>query len=138
MGRRNGGISKASITGLGTPIGAGPKGAMVIPGLVAAGDPSGFLRTGRSILVRSPFARSRAPFPCFACLPNRPGRPGSLDPGFLEPTLGVLGRRPPSVIPPPPCWTALPPKLPTGLGTGSPAGAPGGAPQAPPVAATER
>jgi hypothetical protein len=72
MGSRNGGISNESMTKLGTPIGAGPNCAIVSPGLVLAGEPSGLRRVGCSIFPRSLLWRSLAPFPFFACLPNRP------------------------------------------------------------------
>ncbi len=42
------------------------------PGLVIAGEPSGFRSAGRSIFRRSPFASSFVPFPCFRWAPKIP------------------------------------------------------------------
>src|SRR5882757_6163168 len=112
MGRRKGGISKESMTKLGTPIGAGPNVATVKPGLVLAGEPSGLRRLGCSIFAFSPLATSLAPAPFLACLPNRPGvfaPPAVFLPALplvllLEPlpAVVVVLPDPPEVVVPPP------------------------------------
>src|SRR3954453_12769034 len=96
MGRRKGGISKESMTKLGTPIGAGPNVATVRLGLLLEGEPSGLRRLGCSIFSRSPLATSLAPWPFLACLPNRPG--------VLPPEVVLLPALPPELLlePPPP------------------------------------
>ena len=94
--------------GLGTPIGAGPKGAMVRPGFEASGEPSGFRRMGSVIVCADPPPRpwrSAAPAllfwrrgpcrhpcrrSCRSCLP--PFAPAE-DPPEVDP--------PPAVAPPP-------------------------------------
>ena len=98
MGRRKGGISKESMTKLGTPIGAGPNCATVRPGLVLAGEPSGLRRVGCSIFAFSPLATSLAPWPFLACLPNSPG---VLPPEVFLPALPrELVPEPPPPLPP--------------------------------------
>src|SRR5512143_18234 len=101
MGRRKGGISKESMMKFGTPIGAGPNWAMVRPGFAVVGEPSGLRRVGRSIFWRSPWAICLAPWPFFACLPNRPL---PLPPVFLPvlpPPLLPVPLLPVPVLPPP-------------------------------------
>src|SRR5262245_53363290 len=83
MGSRKGGISKESIRKLGTPIGAGPKVAIVRLGFRAVGEPSGLRSVGSRIFWRSPLAIALAPLPFLFCLPNRPLPPGPALPGFF-------------------------------------------------------
>src|SRR5882757_5445426 len=109
MGRRKGGISKESMTKLGTPIGAGPNVATVKPGLVLAGEPSGLRRLGCSIFAFSPLATSLAPAPFLACLPNRPGvfaPPAVFLPAL--PLVLLLEPLPEVVVPPPAVVVVLP------------------------------
>src|SRR3954447_3550612 len=117
MGRRNGGISKESMTKLGTPIGAGPKVATVRLGLVFAGEPSGLRRVGCSIFCFSPLAICLAPWPFLFCLPNRPGvlPPAVFLPALPPPVLGVLPLEPLPPLEPPPVipltMSPAPPKV---------------------------
>ncbi len=104
IGSRKGGISKESITELGTPIGAGPNWATVRLGLVGAGEPSGLRRAGLEIFWRSPLATALAPLPFWFCLPKRPLVAAPVLP-FLPPELPlvvVVVEVVPLVVVPPP------------------------------------
>src|SRR5687767_7718637 len=96
MPSRNGGIANWSIRKLGTPIGAGPKSAIVRVGLALVGTPLG-ARASCSLGLRSPslWVPPSAPPPR---PPDPPGPPGPAPP----PPPAKPSPPPPPTEPPPP------------------------------------